>query len=97
MNNIHPPIHAMNTYIIEAIADTTRKKMEITGDLFDITSDDSPVVVDSSVRDENLVLLIMYVSKKFNHVGFILVQVIGTGTGISKIKRISGFTRSKFK
>jgi hypothetical protein len=40
----HNPIHAVYTYIIEANADTARKKMENTADLFDIASEDSPVV-----------------------------------------------------
>ena len=63
------------------------KKTEITADLFDIASDDSPVVdgvaLDPAVRNEYLVLLIIYVRKNFNHIGFILVQVIGTSTNIS--------------
>jgi hypothetical protein len=40
----HNPIHAVYTHIIEANADTARKKMEITADLFNIASEDSPVV-----------------------------------------------------
>ena len=52
----HNPINAIYTYIIEANADTARKKMEITADLFNIAFDDSPVVdgvvFDPAVRNE---------------------------------------------